>query len=254
MESNREIGSTGGGRKGPLRVLHILLNAFGGYYLTAGAVAVASILLFAWLAEEVLENEYAGLNRGVLLWINGYEGDILTTLAHTLSWIGSTYGVALTALIIGVFWYREKRYIDMWTFAILLAGSAVLTQVLKASFQQIRPHVFAPLAVELSFSFPSGHSLTAFSLWGYLGLLPILVNPRRLASWVMLAAGVVVAGSIALSRLYLGVHWPTDVMAGMVSAAFWLSACLSVRRWATDRRDRRMAAAEAEIRAEEENA
>src|SRR5690606_32954606 len=116
-------------------------------------------------------------------------------------------------------------------FAFLtLLGTALANGALKAGFARMRPEILLePLD---SFSFPSGHSSAAFAFFLTLGVLARRDQPPRLRlTWVLLAA--LPATAIALSRVYLGVHWPTDVIAGALLAATVCAASLSIVQWRT---------------------
>jgi len=219
----------------PLSRLERLLERIGLFYLIALVISGGAIWAFAWLAQEVLARAFADFNRDVLLAIHRYAAPGWTISAEALSWLGSAFGVILVGFIVGYRWVRARRFVDLWTLLAILVGSMILTQVLKGAFGQIRPQVFAPLTLETSFSFPSGHAMTSLCLWGYLGLLPLLNGAREPWRWASLLGCLSVAVLIALSRLYLGVHWPTDVAAGELVAIVWLSACLSGRRWLLER-------------------
>jgi len=114
-------------------------------------------------------------------------------------------------------------------FAILtLLGTALANGALKAAFGRVRPEILIePLH---SFSFPSGHSSAAFAFFLTLGVLAGRGQPPRLRlAWVLLAC--LPATAIALSRVYLGVHWPTDIIAGAVLAATLCAASLTLVQW-----------------------
>lgn len=116
-------------------------------------------------------------------------------------------------------------------FAILtLLGTALANGALKATFGRIRPEILLePLS---SYSFPSGHSSAAFALFLTMGVLAGRGQPPRLRlAWVLL--GTLPATAIALSRVYLGVHWPTDVIAGAVLAVTVCAASLTIVQWRT---------------------
>ncbi|HHW13865.1 MAG TPA: phosphatase PAP2 family protein, partial [Firmicutes bacterium] len=108
----------------------------------------------------------------------------------------------------------------------------LLVQFLKVIFQRPRPDVFPPLVVEKTYAFPSGHTMLAVSLYGlflYWLLRRRGGGPRRwLVRWLGAFLLATLIGAIGLSRIYLGVHWPTDVLAGYAGGGAWLLACLLV--------------------------
>jgi undecaprenyl-diphosphatase len=216
-----------------------LLKLLGSYYGISLGIAILTLVTFAWLADEVLEQEFAAMNRDVLLWIHGFAGPGLTSVAFAFTDLGSVLGVTILAICFGLVLIRMRHYWDAVTLLVVLTGGAVLVFVLKGVFQQIRPQVFTPYVAELNFSFPSGHSLISFAFWGYLASWLVHQDPKAPWRWLVGALCLAVAACVALSRLYLGVHWPTDVLAGLIVATFWVTACLSAQRWALARRSRR---------------
>lgn len=221
----------------PSRVKRVIERALS-FYGIAFAIAAIAILAFGFLANEVLDKQLVDLNREVMLAIHSTETPTLTTIAFAATNLGSVLGVTILGLLFAGFLYHRKRYIDLIAFAIAVLGSVLLTQILKRVFQQIRPDVFPPLAVETSFSFPSGHTLSSFCLWGFIGFWVLRGGPKELWRWLVMILCLAIAAAVGASRMYVGVHWPTDVLAGMIVAAFWVTACFVGERWATKRRAR----------------
>lgn len=198
--------------------------------------ALVMLFLFAALTEEVLEGEFVVFNHAILHVLHALSAPWLDRLALGLSALGGIVGTLVVSSLVLVLLLVMRRTIDALAFLILLAGGSALTVVLKHVFRQPRPALFESLAPETSFSFPSGHSLISVCLYGYLGMLLALGRPP----WGGLAAlGLwLVPMAIMWSRLYLGVHWLTDVVAGALVANFWLLVCLLLRRSALRRRPR----------------
>lgn len=132
--------------------------------------------------------------------------------------------------------FRRKVRGAAWTMPIAIIGAGVIIQAVKLFIKRPRPSFFALVLHETGFSFPSGHSLIAMVVYGLLGyFLMHLFRPFwvRLAVWVLT---VIVVAAIGVSRVYVGVHYPTDVLAGWVAGVPWLIACLALhevlaRRW-----------------------
>ncbi|MEO5931142.1 MAG: hypothetical protein ABIR47_14515, partial [Candidatus Kapaibacterium sp.] len=121
-----------------------LLQRIGSYYGISLLIAMAALFFFAWLAEEVLEKEFVAMNQNILLWVHSFASPGLTSVALTFTWIGSVVGVLLSAVLFGIVLARGRKYIDMMTLGILLAGGTLLVFFLKMAFHQIRPQVFTP--------------------------------------------------------------------------------------------------------------
>lgn len=205
-------------------------------------VAVVAGLGFLLLARGVLGDQFGSINQHLLLAIHAYESPLLTAAARTLSFIGSAIGVVIIGGAVCVYWVRKRRNVDAWMLGVLLVGCALITEAMKQVFQQARPQVFPPLEAIFNFSFPSGHTLTSFSFALFVSVLMLRRGRPTAKRWGIAVGLLATAALIASSRMYLGVHWPTDVAAGMLVAAIWASTCLMTRRWVLTRRMRRQSA------------
>jgi len=151
----------------------------------------------------------------------------LTRLARVLAALGSPplmVSLALVGTIAGVF-FRPIRG-AAWTLPIAIVGAALLIQALKMEFHRPRPALFQPLLQETGYSFPSGHSLIAVVVYGLLGFF--VMHFFDLDAWD-LAVGGFVAGLvflIGMARVYVGVHYASDVFTGWTAGLPWLVACL----------------------------
>lgn len=192
------------------------------------AVAVAFLLLFAWLADEVFEGDAVRFDSAVRGWIHGLASPTLTTVMRMLSALGSPLLLGAVAVSIAVFLLLRWKRAAIW-MTVAMAGALVLDLTLKAGFHRTRPEPFFG-SLPHTYSFPSGHSLFSLCFYGVLaGLLTARIRSLalRIAIWTVAAALVV---AIGVSRIYLGVHYPTDVVAGYLSAAMWVAALVTADR------------------------
>ncbi len=191
--------------------------------LAAGLLfSLAAMSTFAELADEVFEGETRRIDRAVLLRVNALSPDWLDGPMRFITALGYYWAVMPLALVAcAVFYYRGLKF-SAALLAISTAGSAVLTTTLKLVFQRTRPEVFQSGYEASSFSFPSGHATIAIGFYGTLVMLVAwqLAGWKR---WAVVAAGAALIGLIGFSRLYLGVHYPTDILAGYLAAALWVS-------------------------------
>ena len=190
------------------------------------SAAVASLLaamLLAEFHEEITEPFLSALDLRILTGIHAHDTPLLTQLAFTLTFIGSPLllvpTVSLAALIL---WIRRFRR-DAVFLLLGLGGSGLLDAALKLHFKRVRPDVPWAFVAEHSFSFPSGHSVGAVVLYGTLTyLLWSHLRTVWLRAVVITTALLLVIG-IGLSRVYLGVHYPTDIAAGYAVGLIWLT-------------------------------
>ena len=191
-------------------------------------VSIAGLWLFASLAEGVVEHEpVTRLDVAVDDALHAHTTAIGVRLARVLSDIGSPTAMTVLMVVVAiVLWTRRERALFA-TWIAAFGGGAILDQLLKVLFHRPRPTFAAPIIIAHGFSFPSGHamgSLVGFGVLAYLALRLAHSHGQRLTI-ITIAIAFIVA--IGLSRLYLGVHYLSDVVAGYAAGIVWLGACLS---------------------------
>ena len=190
--------------------------------LAAGLAFSAFVVWgFLELTDEVLEGESRAFDRAVLLWIHDTFPGWLDEPMRLVTALGYYYAVVpLLAAAVYLF-YRRGWRLSAVLLAVSTGGSIVLTTVLKGVFQRARPELFDSGYQASFYSFPSGHATVAV---GFYGMLTVVLAYRLggLARWAVASSGVLIVLLIGFSRLYLGVHYPTDVLAGYLSALLWL--------------------------------
>lgn len=190
------------------------------------AVCLLTLLVFGWLAQEVLEKEAFGFDTQFLLWIHQWANPILDALMlHITTLADPEFVVVIVAIAGSILWWN-RRWIELRTFAIVCLGGFVLNTGLKLVFAKSRPHLWTPLIHETSYSFPSGHALGAAVVYGFLAFL-LARRYRGSKRWIYASTAVLVS-AIGLSRLYLGVHWLTDIIAGYSVGLLWLMIGIAI--------------------------
>ncbi len=207
---------------GTVRELVGRLTLAAAVWLAVGlGTSVFVVWAFAELTEEVIEGESRRFDRAVLLWIGANAPDWLDGPMRFVTALGY-YWVVLPLLVVAVVAF----YLANWRLSAVLllvstAGSVVLTTVLKAVFQRARPEMIDSGYAASFYSFPSGHATVAAGFYGALTLI-LAYRLRGAARWAVVVFGTVLVLLIGFSRLYLGVHYPTDVLAGYLAAPLWL--------------------------------
>jgi membrane-associated phospholipid phosphatase len=201
-----------------------------GLYLTLGLLAAAGCLrLFGTLAEDIVANDpLVSFDQTAATTIHELRTPALTTFFLVVTALGSIEAIALVSLVGAVVFSAWRRWLLLGTWLITTGGSVMLLLLLKALFARPRPYVEHPLLLETYYSFPSGHAMEAVILYGMLAYFAVLA----LRAWWTRAA--IVFGTsllvllIGFSRLYLGVHYFSDVVAGFAAGGVWLSTCITV--------------------------
>lgn len=196
------------------------------FYGISLAVISGATILFVLLADGVLGGEMLEVNRTIMRGVHGRATPTLDSAALAITWLGSFGGITIVSLIFVAILLQRKEIVELVAFAMAVLGSVALTQMLKAIFAVARPELFTRLEAVTSYSFPSGHTLTSFCMWGFIAFW--IVGMRRRGIWRWSAAGLVllIAALVGASRVYIGVHWPTDVAGGMLVATIWIATCL----------------------------
>lgn len=176
--------------------------------------------LFAYLAMAISRNTIGSFDSPIIALIQGVEEPWLTKWANFLATIGSGSVVVSLAILLAIALFFGNRREQALFVLVVVIGSGALNQILKIIFQRERPTLHR-LAEIGGYSFPSGHAMLAVSLYGvlaYLSWKAIKKSSGRI--FVLFLAGAMMV-SIGASRIYLGVHYPSDVVAGMSISAIW---------------------------------
>ena len=192
------------------------------------AVAALSLVLFARIAGNLSHASVRNFDFAVRGWMHQFASPELTRIMIAVSFFGGDGLVLAAFLAFFTFLYFRWKRAALWML-INLSGTLVLDLTLKYSFDRLRPMpFFVPLP--RTPSFPSGHALFSFCFYGVLaGLLAARVRSRRLQVLIWASAAVLVA-AIGLSRIYLGVHYPSDVIAGHLTGTIWVSTMVALDR------------------------
>ena len=185
------------------------------------ALAAAAAITFAWLALTISAGGPTALDIAGRATIHEWANPALTDAMRFATQLGGGWFLwPLGAVIVGAL-YTAGRRRDAALFALAVLGANLLDEAMKLVFHRPRPVPWFEYPQPHSYSFPSGHSFVSFCF--YLSLAEILIRDdwpaaRRLAMWT---AAALLTLAIGFSRAYLGVHYPTDVLAGFVAAIVW---------------------------------
>ena len=142
-----------------------------------------------------------------------------------ITYLGNPSSIVTLFLLSFLLLWWKNDYLEAKIFMLASLGALFLNVGLKLFFTKNRPQLWDQLIIEKSFSFPSGHAIGSMVLYGFLGYL--LANRYPKLAVLIYGLTTILILSIGFSRLYLGVHWPTDIIGGYAIGFLWLMACLT---------------------------
>ena len=201
-------------------------------FLMVTALIAVGILAFEEIAEELQTGDMLQFDRAILLWfrvegnlsqLRGPEG--MLSSVRDITALGG--GAVLTILILLTAGYLllERRYGSAVLLIVAAAGGVVAMTLLKGLFSRVRPDMVPHLMTETSFSFPSGHSTMAAVVYLTMGSILAASRHRYRVKIYLFAVSLFLAVIVGISRVALGVHYPTDVLAGWCLGLAWASFC-----------------------------
>ena len=201
-------------------------------WLTAACVMLFSFLAFA----VVTHNDITLLDVRIVNWLADQASATLTPLAFLITTFGSPLFITFVVLAGAIASYvRFKSTRLVCLFLAVGIGAGAVMSLLKVIFHRARPVMAHPLDHEVGFSFPSGHATMSAALYGLLILLVVTNVKRR---WLRITLSVLLSAlifAIAVSRIYLGVHYPVDVTGGVCLGTAWTCMCFAIYAKAAER-------------------
>jgi len=181
------------------------------------------LFVFAALAEDVWFKEAFSWDIPIMLSIHHLASPVLDRVMWLVTQTGNS-GAAAVALILALYFSAKRQRTNVLSVLAIFGGAVALNTLMKLLFARPRPAVFIPLVHEQSYSFPSGHVTASVAAYGFLAVL-LWQNRHRVLA---ILSGLWVA-AVAVSRVYLGVHYPSDVLGAFVFSSLWFVLLFVVR-------------------------
>lgn len=208
----------------PITPVGVLLH----HPLIIGLLAAASLAL-AILAAVDGGSVLLTFDEPAMRWAQDQRSDVLDIVFRGFSRMGSNILVFTAATVLVMLAFRRCPSVAL-TLALAVAARPPLEYVVKDVIARARPDL-GRLVPGTGFSHPSGHVLAAIALWGLLPPLVALITHRRWLWWTSVVAGLVLVLGVSASRVYLGVHWPTDLLQGLLLGSLYLVGLEALLSW-----------------------
>ena len=200
---------------------------FGILILAGAAIAIGGTYAFAKYAGHVTSGSTQVFDEAVLAWIGRHRSPALEPIMLEITFLGTgTVVIAIVAVSALFLWLTRHQY-SAALLMVSAVGGVVLNNLLKVGFDRPRPQVFEWGSHALSSSFPSGHAMSAAAVYGTVAYLAARLQKRYVHRAVTLLLAGVLIFLIAGTRLYLGVHYPSDVLAGIIIGLAWAAFCMA---------------------------
>jgi undecaprenyl-diphosphatase len=201
---------------------------FGIFLLSGTAVAIAFTWAFSELAERVRKGSTQPFDDAIMHWIGAHQTAGLQAVMLEVTSLGTGTVVGMIVLIAGMFlWLNHHRH-SAALLVVATLGGMVLDNLLKIGFNRPRPQIFEWGTHASSSSFPSGHAMSSVIVYGTVAYLAARLQHNIHARLLTFVVAAIIIAMISVSRVYLGVHYPSDILAGFLIGIAWAGFCMAV--------------------------
>lgn len=197
-----------------------------GPVISALVIGFISLIGFSFIAVLIGVGKVAGFDQALISFIRGFETPVLTSIMKLFTFIGSFPVVLVIFLIVSFIFFRVlKSRTEIFLVAAVIVGTQVINLLLKLLFHRARPDIHLLIDVG-GYSFPSGHAMSAFAVYGILTFVFWRHIPKRIGRISLIIGSSMFILFIGMSRIYLGVHYPSDIIGGYFASAAWLTVAI----------------------------
>jgi len=210
------------------RHAHNAYTVFGIFLLSGTALAIGCTWAFSELAQHVRRGTTQPFDDAVMHWIANHQNPAVQRAMLEITALGTGTVVAMIVFIAGLFLWLNQHKHSAILLIVATLGGMILDNVLKIGFDRPRPQIFKWGTYAVSSSFPSGHAMSSVIVYGTVAYLAARLQRNAASRIATMALAALIILLICSSRLYLGVHFPSDVLAGVIIGLAWAGFCMAV--------------------------
>jgi len=191
-------------------------------------LSFSSLLLFLKVTRDVFQNDFAHFDIGVSRFILQFRNPLLTDVMNFISFLGSAefmVPVAILVIVLIISRYRHEAIL----FTITMFIGVLINYILKLIFKRPRPDI-APLFFPHTYSFPSGHAMNSFVFYALIAFYVFRFTRDKKISYMVSFVAILLIFLIGISRIYLGVHYPTDILGGFLAGFWWFVTIIVIEK------------------------
>jgi undecaprenyl-diphosphatase len=188
----------------------------------AFGISLLFVIGFGFIALFINDNKIVNFDNRITDFLQSMNSQILTNIMKFFTFIGSGSVIGFIVIMAMIFFYVVLKHRSELVLLVgVVIGSALLNLILKMTFHRARPTINRIIDAS-GYSFPSGHSMAAFTLYGILSFLLWKHISSYSGRSLLIIISVLMIAMIGISRIYLGVHYPSDVLGGFLASGIWL--------------------------------
>lgn len=204
-----------------------LIGALGIFLVAGLIVAAAGTAFFVEIAEHVRSGSTQAFDELVMQWVDARHLPFLDAVMLEITALGTGIVVLMIVAVAALFLLLTRHKYPAILLLASTFGGLVLNAILKLGFDRPRPSVVVAAVHTFSSSFPSGHAMSAAVVYSTVAYLAARLHRQKWAGWLVMIAAMALIVVIAFSRIYLGVHYPSDVVGGVAIGLAWAAFCMA---------------------------
>ena len=204
--------------------------------LIATSSLLIALFVFAKTVDEVTEGETDHVDRVIVEWVTSlHSPKWFDEIMRDCTAFGGIFVLSLTTFAVGVYFGAKRLWSALVFLLVSVVGAWALSMGLKHIFNRPRPQIIEHGSYTFTTSFPSGHAMLSAAVWLTLAVMLARLEKSYYLKAYFVLLGLFVSGMVGISRVWLGVHWPTDVLAGWALGTVWAIACWFLARYLQQR-------------------